>query len=135
LLCLYLILYFAIFTNRCTWFNANVIKFHGTWSHRSTSDTSIFRGPCTSILRFVFPIGLMKFITVCYFCHFIHSNDKSATVKQLSWQSFMKFIVICLLTYSNHFSKFSILLTHFFFFNWKYKFSSKIYLPTTCLSN
>jgi hypothetical protein len=31
----------------------------------------IFRGLCTSILWFVFPIGLMRLITVCYFCHFI----------------------------------------------------------------
>jgi hypothetical protein len=35
----------------------------------STSD--IFRGPYTPILWFVFPIVLMRLITVCYFCHFI----------------------------------------------------------------
>jgi hypothetical protein len=34
-----------------------------------TSD--IFRCPCTPILWFVFPIGLMRLITVRYFCHFI----------------------------------------------------------------
>jgi hypothetical protein len=32
-----------------------------------TSDT--FRCPCTPILWFVFPIGLMRLITVRYFCH------------------------------------------------------------------
>jgi hypothetical protein len=34
-----------------------------------TSD--IFRDPCTPILWFVFPIGLMRLITGRYFCHFI----------------------------------------------------------------
>jgi hypothetical protein len=34
-----------------------------------TSD--IFRGPCTPILWFVFPIKLMRLITDRYFCHFI----------------------------------------------------------------
>jgi hypothetical protein len=33
----------------------------------STSD--IFRGPCTPILWFVFPVGRMWLITVRYFCH------------------------------------------------------------------
>jgi hypothetical protein len=33
-----------------------------------TSD--IFRGPCTPILWFVFPIRLMRLITDRYFCHF-----------------------------------------------------------------
>jgi hypothetical protein len=31
----------------------------------------IFRGLCTPIFWFVFPIGLMRLITVRYFCHFI----------------------------------------------------------------
>jgi hypothetical protein len=31
----------------------------------------IFRGPCTPILWFVFPIGLMRLITDRYFCHFM----------------------------------------------------------------
>jgi hypothetical protein len=37
-----------------------------------TSDIS--RGPYTSILRFVFPIGLVRLITVHYFCNFINGE-------------------------------------------------------------
>jgi hypothetical protein len=57
------------------------------WAHggcyRSTRDayssmapdptSDIFRGPCTPILWYVFPIGLMRLITDRYFCHFIGS--------------------------------------------------------------
>jgi hypothetical protein len=39
-----------------------------------TSD--IFRDPCTPIIWFVFPIGLMRLITVRYFCHFIYTCNK-----------------------------------------------------------
>jgi hypothetical protein len=35
-----------------------------------TSD--IFRGPCTSIFWFVFPVRLMRLITDRYFCHFLY---------------------------------------------------------------
>jgi hypothetical protein len=50
------------------------LLLHDTWSHlwyihKSVSD--IFRGLYTPILRFVFPIGLMRLNTVRYFCHFI----------------------------------------------------------------
>jgi hypothetical protein len=36
-----------------------------------TSDIHVFRGLCTPILWFVFPMGLMRLITDRYFCHFI----------------------------------------------------------------
>jgi hypothetical protein len=39
-----------------------------------TSD--IFRGPYTPFLWFVFPIGLMRLITVRYFCHFKYIHSK-----------------------------------------------------------
>jgi hypothetical protein len=39
----------------------------------STSD--IFRGPCMPILWFVFPIRLIRLITVRYFCHFIYCKS------------------------------------------------------------
>jgi hypothetical protein len=48
--------------------NMGCLLLHG---NDSTSDTCTFRGPCTPILWFVFPIGLMRLITVRYFCHFI----------------------------------------------------------------
>jgi hypothetical protein len=39
--------------------------------HLPDPPSDIFRGPCTPTLWFVFPIGLMRLITVRYFCHFI----------------------------------------------------------------
>jgi hypothetical protein len=55
-------------------------RAHGGYD-RSTGDvyssmapdptSDIFRGPCTPILWFVFPIILMRLITDRYFCHFI----------------------------------------------------------------
>jgi hypothetical protein len=36
----------------------------------TTSDILVFRGPCTPILWFVFPIRLMRLIADRYFCHF-----------------------------------------------------------------
>jgi hypothetical protein len=35
----------------------------------------IFRDPCTPILWFLFPIGLMRLITICNFCHFIFPSQ------------------------------------------------------------
>jgi hypothetical protein len=52
-----------------------------------TSD--IFRGPCTLILGwFLFPIGLMRLITVRYFCHFIDKGNHSSCIDD-SIQSFI----------------------------------------------
>jgi hypothetical protein len=42
-----------------------------------TSD--IFKGPCTPILRFVLPIGLIRLNDVRYFCHFMQELVPQAT--------------------------------------------------------
>jgi hypothetical protein len=45
------------------------LLLHGTWSY-----SDIFRGPCTTILWFVFPIGLIRLNTVRYCCLFIYTS-------------------------------------------------------------
>jgi hypothetical protein len=53
-----------------------------------TSD--IFRGPCTPILWFVFPIGLMKLITDRYFCHFIWLYDHNLLLQNMFYYYYLK---------------------------------------------
>jgi hypothetical protein len=43
---------------------------YSSMAHDPTSD--IFKGPCTPILFFVSPIGLMRLNTAHYCCHFIY---------------------------------------------------------------
>jgi hypothetical protein len=50
-----------------------------------TSD--ILRGPCTPILWFVFPIGLMRLITVHYFCHFLYHLHLVYSNTEIIWKS------------------------------------------------
>jgi hypothetical protein len=52
-----------------------VWKWYDAYSSMAPDPTSdIFRGPCTPILWFVFPIGLMRLITDCYVRHFISNR-------------------------------------------------------------
>jgi hypothetical protein len=56
-----------------------------------TSD--IFRGPCTPILWIVFPIGLMRLITVCYFSHLWIHCQTPVTYNNQFWAHWLLYVL------------------------------------------
>jgi hypothetical protein len=53
-----------------TWWRSRPVGRGNYFTMAPDPTFDIFRGPYSPILWFVFPIGLMKLITVRYFCHF-----------------------------------------------------------------
>jgi hypothetical protein len=74
--------------------------------------TIIFRGPCTPILWFVFPVRVMRLITDRYFCNFIFVIFMF-TVNTIKHEDF-HFAIILILTLQSSIFLFYVVIYHFY---------------------